>query len=257
MDTEQSYELIERYLSGQMEELERKAFEQRLANEAALREELDIHRELEAAVNEKEVRAFSDLLIEVDQANQAGGTESSQRIRPLFAPRTWWSMAAVALVLVGAYFILRPSNQIYEEELFAAHYETPSLRLTVRGDSLETAIDLVEKSYRSQDFKSALIHLQNLAEIDPENPAFDYYQGIVLLELDQAEEALLVFTDIVAQGSSNNYFQEAQWHQGLTYLKLEQWTEARSVFESMAANPDHYFSDQAATVLSRRPKEKW
>ncbi len=109
---QEAFEELEAYVLGTMEEGQRITFEQKLASDPELREELELERENILAV---EMAGVERTLKDLRAAHGTGSTEGGSRWAPLL------KYAAMLALLLGAgiWWAVRPSAQ---ERVFAQYY---------------------------------------------------------------------------------------------------------------------------------------
>lgn len=122
---------IDDYLEGSLPPQDREAFEQRLAQEPELREEVDLQRRINAALAQ---RADDDRYRElIRHAKMKHAPPPSVRSRLL--RNRWWLAAAVLLLMVVALFVVQPWQ------------ESPQ-QLAIRYGAKNQPIDYLPPNYR-------------------------------------------------------------------------------------------------------------
>src|SRR6056297_1951036 len=141
------YERIESYLSGEMADSEKSAFEREMAQDTALREEVAIQRELIQAV---ELGALEETLLEIEKEMQSPG-EGQQRE----SHRYWFAMAAsfLALIALSVWMLTKPNTN---QKLFAEYVEyDPGLPVPMSATSDYQFYDAMV-DYKNEKYTTAI-----------------------------------------------------------------------------------------------------
>lgn len=249
--TEETYDLIDRYLSDQLNEAEKAEFEKVQREDASLRAEVALHRELAESMTEEKVIQFSQLLGNVDK-EQFLDTTSEAKIKALFQrirPFHYISIAAGIALLVSTFLLFQDTPPLSPEALLTDNYEQPRMRLSVRGGEKEILTSKANSAYQSRDFEEVISLLQELQQLDSANSEYPFFEGVSRLNLRQGEEAVQIFDVIINQPTTSRFLQEAQWYRGLAFLEIGAITRAQVAFQEIANDPQHYFYDKAQKIL--------
>ena len=71
------------------------------------------------------------------------------------------------------------------------------------------------ESYQKEDYVTALQKFETIPDVD-EN--YLIYKAICLLETEQTKKAITLLEQLVANGESTEYYQQACWYLALAYL---------------------------------------
>ncbi len=223
---EQTYDLIHDYLAGEMSEVQKAAFEERLRNEPELAEEVKSNRLMINAWNNEPIQhpsendlyghalrfLKSDEAEKYRQAIQDGDTSyhSKKKSRPIY-----YAAAATILIIsfIGILFFFTKDSAT-ELTAFYQWDDLPSL--TERSVSGELAD--AEKSFRNGDYETTLQILTQEQENQERNASLFIYIGICHLELQQYEQALEIFTLFSNSNLLDKH--QAHWYLTLTHLKM-------------------------------------
>lgn len=215
------FEEIEAYLLQTMGQAERSGFEQRMASDPELQQEVQLQRQLLAIV---EVGSFT-------QPELASGTpvKSLTIAKSRFKP---WLAAAAVLVLVAAvWFLYQPSNN---PQTLANHYfqPDPGLPVTMSSTHQYQFYDGMV-SYKEADYEKALSIWKELSTTAPSD-TLQYYMGLAQLNHDQYTEAIKQLQPL-AQGSGN-WKHKAAWYLSIAYLRLNKVPEAIKWLQTIPNN---------------------
>jgi tetratricopeptide (TPR) repeat protein len=251
---------INQYISGELSEEERRAFEARLASDKELNEQYqlvlkakdfikarsvleEIENDPELPLAEAQVEEYLSRLNQSDPGTgkePAGNTESQQtglqsrsgnRVRKVF----FWAIPAAAVI--GIILIIRsftgtdPNIRLYKKYYRPLSANVLEVGL-VRGSntpSIQAGINCYEK----KDYLCAINNFRN-------NPEAAFYLGLAQLGAGNYNEALESFLDFERNHHSHP---GVNWYLSLTYLHLNKLDEAENRLNSILATSSPYYSD--------------
>jgi hypothetical protein len=246
-------EMLMRYLDDEMNEGEKRDFEELLAADALLRAELENLQLASAAVKsfglkQQVAGVHNEMMKELNIA--------TVRIMGKFRRILRYGVAAAAglLLIAGAYlaylfFSLSP-EKLYSKKYMA--YEPAALRDT--GVREESAI---EKAYREKDF-AGVIRL-NAASVPRAKDIF--LTGISYLETGDASRAAASFQNALAAIEKNGpagLKDETEYYMALAHLKNRDYDQAIELMVAIHDNPSHTYREKFTRKFIREVKMlKW
>lgn len=236
MNDENTYRDIERYLAGEMDGPARSAFEQRLAAEPQLAEELALHRDIEGAFADPETMAFSALVADVVGGEAAG--ESAVPKKNTF--RIWAVAAAVLLLAVVGFFVFQ-GGPASPESLFADNFTAYEAPANFRSEDpvLEAALQAAFTAYNNGNYADAQQRFGVLYAQSQADRTVSFYYGLSALANDQASTAIAPLQELADQ-APHSYRSQARWYLALAHLAENQVDSAKARLESLAASPGKY-----------------
>jgi hypothetical protein len=230
-----TFEAIEAYVLDRMPAKERALFEQRIVEDAMLREEVELERENIRAV---ELGGVTRVLREV---------AAEDRIAVEDRPGTWSRSlkyaAVVAVVAAGAiwWFTRAPLH----ERVFADHF-TPDPGLPVEmSASNDPAFHDAMIAYKLADHKEALEKWAPLLKVDPANDTLRFYSANAALALGDAARAIPLFKALAAEPSSA-FRDRSRWYLFLAHVRMGQLSEA----EALGLDRDPVYGEQAKAIAA-------
>lgn len=215
--SQEEWEEIEGYLSGQMSAEGKKNFENRLSADAALREKLNETRLLLTGIREN---ALQD---ELEGFHQQMAKAPPLRAKKI-SMRSW--MAAAAVVLVAAVIsILLMNRSTKNEQLFAEYFEHDPGLATAMGSSENYAFDRGMIDYRMEKYQSAIDAWRKLEAAAPANDTLQYFLGQAFLALHDADSAVQHFERTLAL-PGDHFRSDAHWYLSLALLSENKKQEA-------------------------------
>ena len=252
---QQTYELLKRYVLGQMPENERKEFEQRLATDAAFAGEvaewLSVYKGIQAEGDrrlEEGLNALGQKLMRENTPELVATVGKTSGARIFGLPRWAYAVAAVFLLLLLAwpvYQTLRPSAPAFagNQAVFEQHFRTlppPEVR--------DARVTAWREAYQNKNYAASAAALEQLLA-DPNytgRSEANLYLGVSRLAAGQGQEAL----DALQQVSPESYdWDEAQWYTALAYLIVDDVVHAKPILESIAGRSDHPRQKEAHETL--------
>lgn len=237
-------EAIDNYLDGNITESDRVRFDQDLNKSAKLQAELELERNCRIAISDLDMLDFRSKLMD---SQKRYNEVNSQRGRLVKFTRKYWAAAAVILLLLvsGLVFIVQP-GQYTSERLFKMYYKTGDavgISRSGNGNIVEAVI-----KYHEKDYTAAIKLFDEILQADPSNFAVRYYCGISYIETGNYDNAIKMLESVLEQ-NDNLYIEYAQWYCSLAYLAKGDNVLAEAGFKAIASNPDHYYKDQAHSIL--------
>ncbi|MEW6365550.1 MAG: tetratricopeptide repeat protein [Acidobacteriota bacterium] len=216
--------LITRYELGMLDEGEREAFVDHMWECAYCHEEV-----FAMAPHMATLRNHRQAVLRgAARAEQIPAVDLPQRMPPAWAWRGRAALLAASVLLVAggavtAYFVLSGRGSGSETRLWTgmvvpkAAYVPPASRPVLRGAGGWEAFDEGMASYLKQDYASASKQLEVTARLDPENAEAHFYQGVSLVLMGQAADAIGPLKR-AAETSAGMSLERARYYLALAYL---------------------------------------
>ncbi len=221
MNLEEKYTLIETYLAGELQGEELNAFEEKLAVDSSLQDELNLHREVSETLKGEKVHHLRNVLKEVDQNWEGDAKKKSGKVFPFNFRRMISIAAAVAMLFVAYQWF--SNNNTSPQDLYAAHFEPYPMVLNQRSIDESTAdndalYNNMISFYAKKQNKEALNAFEQLIEKQPDNISFLFYKANILLAENKTTEPIAIFQKIIAQGNPL-FIEQARWYLAMAYLQ--------------------------------------
>ena len=213
-----TFEAIETYVLDRMSALDRAAFEQRMAGDAALCAEVELEKENIRAV---ELGGVTRMLKEI----AAEGTVSDTNMAQGGWKQYLKYAAVVAIVLSGSLWLLRPSAN---ERLFAEHFiADPGLPVAMSSTDDPIFADAMV-SYKEGHYAQARAKWSPLLQKEPMNDTLRYYIASAWLAEGDAIAAIPLLEGMVDDPSSA-LRAKARWFLLLAYVRAGESAKAKAV----------------------------
>lgn len=233
------------YLYDNLTEAERQAFEEELIHDKALREEVDLHKNIDMLVAKK--ARHDEVVHEVKQLHRLFLAEKTNagKKRKLI---TYWSVAASVILLAGITALIYFSQPDYDR-LYQEQFTSWMPQQMLRGDSQEVQLQQWTEAYQNSDFKTVVEQFDQLPMSFTSEPVYQVMYACALMEEHNYALALGALAAVNASEStiiqSNVY-----WYTGLCELKLENITGARESFRILTTYTNAY-KERAEEILEQ------
>lgn len=258
MNQDDNNQRIDDYLLGRMKSGERSAFERSIDQDESLAEDIAASRMALDALELAEDQALKVRLQQLE-AKLSGSSAPAATSTPA-APESatvvalpgrsrgrWLGVAAaLLLMLLAGWFVVNGIGN-RPEQLAMTYFEPfPNYATTnVRGDQTEDATMAAFNAYDAADFARAVELFRSLEATDVNR----FYLAQSLFAAKEFTAAAPLFSDLAARADFA-LAPEAVYYAALTDLARGQTTEATKSLETISADPDHPFREQAAALLA-------
>ena len=208
-------ERIERYFSGEMDDLERIDFDKEVMNNPILAAAVKEYRALVMGIKTFGLQQQLNDVMSEEQLD-----EGDEDIQPSTFRFRWWHLIGVAIFIGGLYFLSqfgqsRPES--HENLHIAYYYQDPGLPTTM-GVEEDFNFSKGMVAYKSGNYKQALNTWESLPK-DKEDK-IPYYIAMAHMGLKKNNAALEILEKI---NNSSPYYAKALWYRSM--IKLNQETE--------------------------------
>jgi TolA-binding protein len=247
MEEEKWIGSIESYLSGNMNEEEKKLFEKEMADDVHLQQLYHQHKYFLDGIAGMKLEAFEKKM----RMDWMHPDSSSRRMRT----KKWWlPVAALILVLISAaYFLWRPA---YTVRLAQEYYTRPFAQIPRAmippGDTLyqEGMVHFANKR-----FKEAIDAFSQVSQDHPQFERTAYYQGHSLAGMREYRAAFEIFTHRIFKDGP--YVQQAEWYAALMLMFLNEEPDVISThLLHIAGQPEHFYKEKATELLNKLPQPR-
>ncbi len=273
---ERIYDLIDRYLNGELQGQELREFEQQIESIPQLKDEIRIQEELLAHFNDEplaveesdvELEAFLGSKEAMDMQSKLKGALSkhnekakTQKEKSSSQPdgkvkRFNWkplAVAATVLLLVGFFYVTNMNGGMSSDELFAEYHKVEPLALVTKG-STDDIMAEIEKQFNAKSYDEAAVLMGNVLDTMPEthNNWFDLKlsKGIADMEMNDITSAQSVF-DELRKGDYLNA-PKADWYYILSLLKQGDGDNARKEIEQYLEKGGRYKKNELEAILNQ------
>jgi len=256
-----SYDQIDKYLDGELTGKALEDFEAALKSDPKLAAKVKLHQRIPEAIMEQEV-------VNLEEKMKAIFSEATEESAPtpakMFTIRRIMMIAAsVLFLIIAGWWTALNLGSTSTEQLFADYMSSPPnlvpselsrLRDTSDQSQKQEIINLwkqFDELYQGENTKTALETLDSIRFLDPEFKDYDqsayyYALGLIQLQNENSEEALIAFERIASDPNNDM----ARWYYALTLILLERSTEAIPILETIA-DAIHPKKTEASELLEK------
>lgn len=251
METETSWNVtekqIEDYIAGELEGEDLEVFKTELNENAGLKAELALRKNVDKAIGENDVLMFRDRLQDVKKDVESKEIKS-------FIPDTkvqhihWWRAGVAVVVLLVAFTGLLRNNtgNIYEK-----YYQAPEW---APQRSVAADLGILQKAnscFVNGEYEEALVLYDKAIKENNEKFVFQFYKAASLQNMERFDEAIPEYSRVIKHGD-NMFVEEAEWYRALCYVKLGKKDSAREQLLAIINRNGYYASDAKAVLRKNR-----
>lgn len=235
--------LIDKYVTGNLEDTELWEFKTIIEKDAELAREIKLRKEIfDTISNDKKMELMKTL-------RKIGVNKQKRVFRINIHSRQVQAFAAsiIVLMIVGAGLLSNyiGSGHVSGHDIYTEHFVDEGSLLSVRSDvatdnsSVRSGIRL----YKNERYTEAV----SLLDSNPENVLARLYCGLSHMKLEQFGMAEKQFQYIIDH-RDNIFIDQAEWNLGLSYLAGNKTERANTVFTKIASENGAY-GKQASDIL--------
>lgn len=245
--------MIEKYLDGEMEDQEKKAFEKKLGEDAELRKELLLHADINESISDDKKELLRQKLRNIidgrihDKPNSRHNQSLTTRI---FLSRSVLIAASVLFIFsIGSILFILNTKKYTPNEVFDYYYQPYNPDVVTRSSKDINAINPALNAYLNGEYDKAADQFKDILVANPDDSMALFYAGIAFMETGEYPKAINHFRYIL-YNEYYPYYYHAQWYLGMTYLKLEETDKAIDVFHQVTEQ-NKYYAEQAKNILTK------
>lgn len=244
MNEQEKFELIEKYLQGEFNEEEKKAIEQRMAEDPKFWQEVNLHQSLDRFLQNQE---------EIDLREKIDEISREQPGSSWFSYKSLAIAASISLLVLISFFFMIDKRSTDTKQLFAESFDPYPMVLAQRDEaSGSRAYHLAINAYLDQNYQEAIENFEQLIVRDTLVILSKFYQGISYLALNQPDAALENLQEVRASDQEFLH-QQALWYMGLGYLLNENQKKALSTLNQLSGY-DNYKNEEAQRLTEQLKK---
>lgn len=232
--------LLEKYIQGELTEIEFQEFDALLKSDAGFKEEVEFHMDLKRVAEEEDDDAFKEIMSDFE--SEARNENSIKKRFPI----KWLVAASIALTAGLAYFFTMdfPAST---QDLFVSNFEPYRnvVHPIVRGEEGQTKKTSAFIAYQTGDYKTALPILDELYT-DTKEPYYLFYRANALIELNRAKEAVPLLQEHLR--TNDTLVKNSHWYLAMAYLQLDDKENAKEMLQEVVKN-GAYKVDEAQKLL--------
>ncbi len=241
------YDKISRYVDGEMDATEKKAFEELLLQDTGLQKEValftEVNKKLKAYLHpDEEEQALRNTL---EELRQEYFKNSGAKLRRLSKVRRLAAAMAAAIVII-ALVIWSPWSQ---RDLYRQYASLEMPPVETRGITEDSLQRLVVTSFNDKKFEATLPLFEQLLQLDSSSAYLHFYYALALMETNRYTQSR---NELLQLYNGNSLFRyEAAFYMALGYLKEKNYTACREWLNKIPADAGIY--SKAQSLLKELP----
>ncbi len=210
--TEQEWEDLESFLSGNISPEEKDIVMKRFKNQTDFEEKLAYAKSILTGIREVEL---TQELKRVKLGNLPMNPDS----KPAGRKNIFFIAAAAALAAFVMLFIFTDLFKNNDNKIFSNYYKPDTGLITSMSVSEQYEFDVAMIDYKAGNYQKAINGWLNLRKGNERNDTLNYFIGSSYLASNDAKSAVPYFLE-VTKNQNSTFLYDAQWYAGLAYLKL-------------------------------------
>jgi predicted Zn-dependent protease len=229
------YDMISRYIDGEMNAEEKKAFEELLQQDAALQKEVGLFRDVNETLKMKlhpdeNEQALRNSLEEL----RGEYFKTRSKVIPFKPLRRWLAAAAALIIIAATTLILVPwKKDLYKQY---AYIEMPPA--AQRGAPADSLLQQATEDFNHKKFTESLSSFEAILRDDPQNSFIHYFYAIALLGSGQVERSRNELKQVYNGNSLFRY--DAAFYMALSYLKEKDKAACKEWLNKIPVDADLY-----------------
>jgi len=236
---------IERYISGEMDQVEKAWFEKEMEYNDTLKKEIALRRKTDEMLFRHDV---------MDLRAKLSGIEKTRKEKEI-ARRTILRQAAIlaCFVLLGS-MLLYMNRNLSPGAVYEKNFTVYSAGVTARnsGTSFNAATEVYNKGltfYNNGKYREAAGVLREYLKTKPDHMEACLVYGVASMKTCDFTEAVKSFSTIIDNGN-NLYIDNARWYLALTYIKTNDIESAKKEL-LLIRDSNSIYSKKAGKILKR------
>ncbi len=258
-----TYAEIDDYLSNQWDDSLRVQFEKRMNDNPLLKKEVELHRSLKNAINQKDWELttpemyhtntlktaiqltkneeHAQLFSQVNKVHNSYFKKQSKEVLSLNKKNVLYLISTIAAI--GLLLITWIYNQPISSEKLYAQYandwkDLPSF--ITQNDETQSLLMNAERLFINKQYKEAEAAFSNLLNSNSSEVQAQalIYLGVLYIELEKYSDALSTFSKLSTSDTLFKY--RMHWYKSLLYLKQNKKVEAKKELQLLLSNPKNY-----------------
>ncbi|MBK8301711.1 MAG: hypothetical protein IPK90_15055 [Chitinophagaceae bacterium] len=236
------------FLEGGLNDIERKAIEQQLSVDMALKQKYD------SLVLTRESIRYYGLQQQVASVHQQMLQEMVAPVRKINSPGKiirYTIAIAASLVLIAGSYMAYNFFTLSSDKVFASNYQAYEL-VTVRD--LNTDETAIERAYREKKYKEVMRIHDAGEDLTIKG---EYLCGTAALELKENVKAIDCFKKVLEENKKTGQSilnEEAEYYLSLTYIRTKEYDNALILLNKMHDDPGHLYNERITGKLLRQVK---
>jgi predicted Zn-dependent protease len=211
------YDMINRYLDGEMNAEELKAFELLMQQDVDLQKEVELTKDVLSTLTIKLQPGENEKALQhsLTEMNTEYFSTKTQQAKIISVNRRRW-MTAVAAIFIMA-LLLTLWQPWKKEDLFQQYAAIQMPGIAERGAATDSLLKQAVENFNNKKFAEAIPAFEKILRDSAENSFVQYYYAIALLQNDNIKKARVQFSALY--NGASIFKNDAAFYMALSYLK--------------------------------------
>jgi hypothetical protein len=236
------YDMINRYLDGEMNAEELKAFEAAMQQDAELQNEVELLKDVQSTLKIKLHPGENETALcnSLQEMNAEFFTDKTEQAKIIPLNRRRW-MTAIAAVFVLA-LLLTVWQPWKKEDLYKQYADIQMPGIAERGATTDSLLKSAVENFNNKKFAEAIPAFETVLKDTAENSFVQYYYAIALLQNDHIEKARIQLS--VLYDGTSIFKNDAAFYMALSYLKEKNKAVCKDWLNKVPAGTATWFKAQ-------------
>lgn len=237
---------IERYNAGEMNEAEKLWFQKELTGNPKLREEVNLRKKTDMALNNHSAMELRNKLKEIEKRRAAAVPVKNHRKNITLR----YAAVITGLILIGSLFLIKGKN-LSNDEIINKYYRPYEVISATRSLKLEDNINFSRGTeyYNIHDFRRAALYFSKVLSDDPKYMEATMYKGVSDYEVKNYPVAERGFMTVI-DNNDNLFIEDAQWYLALCYIQTGDKAKATEQLATIKNSESIYRKDARQILKS-------
>jgi predicted Zn-dependent protease len=227
------YDMISRYVDGEMTAEELKDFEQQLQQNSELKKEVELYKEVNDVLKQKLHPAADEMALRETLEEMRNEYFKPKAKIISFKKVTMWVVSAAAVLLLFV-FIWSP----WKQDLYKQFASIEMAPVAERGNAADSLLKKATVDFNDKKFNEAIPSFETILKNDTANSYVHYYYAIALLQNDQVNKSRY---ELIQLYNGNSLFKyDAAFYMALSYVKVKDNVKAKEWLDKIPAGTDVY-----------------
>ena len=211
------HDMISRYLNGELNAEERKAFEAQMEQDVNLKQEVELTKDVNETLQLKLHPGENELALRntLQEISDEYFSDKSGQIKIIPFRRYRWIAAAAAVLIFAV--MLTVWSPWEKEDLYKQYAAIQIPGIAERGAAADSLLKFAVENFNNKKFAEAIPFFEIILKDSSQNTFVQYYYAVALLQNNQTEKSRIQLTELYNGTSLFKY--DAAFYLALSYLK--------------------------------------
>ena len=236
------HDMISRYLDGEMNAEERKAFEAQMQQDVNLKQEVELTKDVNETLQLKLHPGENELALRntLQEVSDEYFSDKSRQIKIIPFKRYRWIAAAAAVLIFAV--MLTVWSPWEKEDLYKQYADIQMPGIAERGATTDSLLKSAVENFNNKKFAEAVAAFETVLKDSAENSFVQYYYAIALLQNNNIEKARTLFTALY--NGRSIFKNDAAFYMALSYLKEKNKAVCKDWLNKIPADNATWFKAQ-------------